>query len=49
MESRKIEVCLQFVALKKLNRLAHFRCRKAREGTNEVSQIHIVYFYISIL
>ncbi|XP_076453337.1 THO complex subunit 5-like [Babylonia areolata] len=38
MEVRKMDVCLQFASLKKLNRLAHFRCRKAREGTNEAKQ-----------
>ncbi|XP_070205854.1 THO complex subunit 5 homolog A-like isoform X2 [Littorina saxatilis] len=38
LEARKMDVSVQFAALKKLNRLAHFRCRKAREGTNEAKQ-----------
>ena len=42
LEARKMDVSLQFASLKKLNRLAHFRCRKAREGTNEVSDIIIM-------
>ncbi|KAL8560659.1 hypothetical protein ACOMHN_052675 [Nucella lapillus] len=38
LDARKMDVSLQFTALKKLNRLAHFRCRKAREGTMEAKQ-----------
>ncbi|XP_025089480.1 THO complex subunit 5 homolog B-like isoform X2 [Pomacea canaliculata] len=38
LEAKKIDVSLQFVMLKKLNRLAHFRCRRAREATNEAKQ-----------
>ena len=36
MSSLQTEVAVHFVHMKKLNRLAHFRCRKVRETTNEV-------------
>jgi len=32
------DVAVHFVHMKKLNRLAHFRCRKVRESTNEAKQ-----------
>ncbi|KAL4224020.1 THO complex subunit 5 [Mactra antiquata] len=35
IESKKMEGVLQIVMLKKLNRLAHIRCKKVRDGTNE--------------
>ncbi|XP_046356426.1 THO complex subunit 5 homolog [Haliotis rufescens] len=38
LEEKRINASLQFVVLKKLNRLAHFRCRKVREGTSEAKQ-----------
>lgn len=39
IESKRMEGMLQIVMLKKLNRLAHIRCKKVRDGTNEVSSI----------
>lgn len=36
IEERRIQATLQFIILKKMNRLAHIRCKKVREGTNEV-------------
>lgn len=35
IESKRMEGMLQIVMLKKLNRLAHIRCKKVRDGTNE--------------
>jgi len=35
MMSLQTDVSIQFIHMKKLNRLAHFRCRKVRETTNE--------------
>uniref|UniRef100_A0A0L8HE59 THO complex subunit 5 homolog n=1 Tax=Octopus bimaculoides TaxID=37653 RepID=A0A0L8HE59_OCTBM len=35
IEEYKSNAVLQFVLLKKLNRLAHIRCKKVRESTNE--------------
>jgi len=32
----RIHGTLQFVSLKKLNRIGHFRCKKVREVTNDV-------------
>ena len=37
VEEKRIQGTLQFVTLKKMNRLAHIRCKKAREATNEVN------------
>ncbi|KAJ8313100.1 hypothetical protein KUTeg_010473 [Tegillarca granosa] len=38
IEAKRVDATLQFVILKKLNRLAHIRCKKVREGTNEAKQ-----------
>ncbi|XP_041347683.1 THO complex subunit 5 homolog A-like isoform X2 [Gigantopelta aegis] len=38
IENKRIDASLQFVVLKKLNRLSHFRCRKMREATSEAKQ-----------
>ncbi|KAL5016146.1 hypothetical protein ScPMuIL_005735 [Solemya velum] len=38
IESSRVQASLQFVILKKLNRLAHIRCKKVREKTNEAKQ-----------
>ncbi|KAK3587348.1 hypothetical protein CHS0354_036514 [Potamilus streckersoni] len=35
IERKRVEATLQFIALKKLNRLAHIRCKKVRDSTNE--------------
>ena len=37
IEEMRIHGVLQFVSLKKLNRIGHFRCKKVREVTNEVN------------
>ena len=42
LQSAEIEECrihgsLQFITLKKLNRLSHLRCKKVRDATNEVT------------
>ena len=42
-----MEGMLQIVMLKKLNRLAHIRCKKVRDGTNEVIDALCCYIYIS--
>ena len=34
---------MQFCALKKLNRLSHIRSKKAKDATNVVSQINILF------
>ncbi|KAK2178034.1 hypothetical protein NP493_564g00023 [Ridgeia piscesae] len=38
VEDLRISAALQFIVLKKLNRLAHFRCQKVREQTNTAKQ-----------
>ncbi|XP_069134404.1 THO complex subunit 5 homolog [Argopecten irradians] len=38
IEEKKINALLQFVVLKKLNRLAHVRCKKVRDATSEAKQ-----------
>ncbi|KAI0221809.1 THO complex subunit 5-like protein [Lamellibrachia satsuma] len=38
VEELRISAALQFIILKKLNRLAHFRCQKVREQTNNAKQ-----------
>ncbi|XP_033747384.1 THO complex subunit 5 homolog isoform X2 [Pecten maximus] len=38
IEEKKINALLQFVVLKKLNRLAHVRCKKVRDATSETKQ-----------
>lgn len=45
----RTDATLQFMLMKKLNRLAHFRCRKAKESTNEVSLITIYYLNLIII
>ena len=42
-ESR-IRCTLLFTILKKLNRLAHMRCKKARERTQEVCALDVLDF-----
>ena len=39
LEAKRVSVLLDFMTLKKLNRLAHVRCKKVREQTNDV-RIH---------
>ena len=36
IEKCRVDGSLQFLVLKKLNRLAHIRCKKVRDETNEV-------------
>lgn len=36
IEERKIQSCVHFMTLKKLNRLAHIRLKKGRDQTHEV-------------
>ena len=36
IENCRVNGSLQFLVLKKLNRLAHIRCKKVRDETNEV-------------
>lgn len=36
LEDKRVSVMLDFMNLKKLNRLAHIRCKKVREQTNDV-------------
>ncbi|XP_074640858.1 THO complex subunit 5 homolog A-like [Tubulanus polymorphus] len=38
IENMRIHGSLQFVVLKKLNRLSHLRCKKVRDSTNEAKQ-----------
>lgn len=38
LEESRIHGTLQFVTLKKLNRIAHMRCKREREATNEAKQ-----------
>ncbi|MEE6511042.1 hypothetical protein FKM82_017225 [Ascaphus truei] len=38
IEDRKIKSCVHFMTLKKLNRLAHIRLKKARDQTHEAKQ-----------
>ena len=38
IEQKRVKATLQFVTLKKLNRLAHLRCKKARETTMGAKQ-----------
>ncbi|XP_063310811.1 THO complex subunit 5 homolog [Pelobates fuscus] len=38
IEERKIQSCVHFMTLKKLNRLAHIRLKKARDQTHEAKQ-----------
>lgn len=49
IESKRMEGMLQIVMLKKLNRLAHIRCKKVRDGTSEVSynDFHLFTFCFS--
>ena len=35
--AKRVDTTLQFAVLKKLNRLAHIRCKKVRDATNEVT------------
>ena len=37
IENCRVNGSLQFLVLKKLNRLAHIRCKKVRDETNEVN------------
>jgi hypothetical protein len=36
LDELKVHGLLQFVSLKKLNRIAHFRSKKVRDATSEV-------------
>ena len=36
IEERRIQSCVHFMTLKKLNRLAHIRLKKGRDQTHEV-------------
>ena len=36
IEAERIHGTLQFVTLKKLNRMSHFKCKKVRDDTNNV-------------
>ncbi|XP_061178240.1 THO complex subunit 5 homolog isoform X1 [Saccostrea echinata] len=38
IDDKRVSVTLDFINLKKLNRLAHVRCKKVRENTNEAKQ-----------
>lgn len=38
LEDKRVSVMLDFMNLKKLNRLAHIRCKKVREQTNDAKQ-----------
>uniref|UniRef100_A0A8C5M0X0 THO complex subunit 5 n=1 Tax=Leptobrachium leishanense TaxID=445787 RepID=A0A8C5M0X0_9ANUR len=38
IEERKLQSCVHFMTLKKLNRLAHIRLKKARDQTHEAKQ-----------
>ncbi|ESO84659.1 hypothetical protein LOTGIDRAFT_236170 [Lottia gigantea] len=38
LEEKRADAVIQFVTLKKINRLSHFRCRKVRDSTNEAKQ-----------
>ena len=38
MEDEKIQSCVHFMTLKKLNRLAHIRLKKGRDQTHEAMQ-----------
>ena len=38
LEAKKRDTALHFITLKKLNRLSHIRCKKARDSTNEAKQ-----------
>ncbi|KAK3083868.1 hypothetical protein FSP39_004365 [Pinctada imbricata] len=38
VEEKRVDATLQFAILKKLNRLAHIRCKKVRDATNEAKQ-----------
>ncbi|CAM5160685.1 unnamed protein product [Eretmochelys imbricata] len=38
MEERRIQSCMHFMTLKKLNRLAHIRLKKGRDQTHEAKQ-----------
>lgn len=37
LEDLRIHGSLHFISLKKLNRIAHFRSKKVRDATNDVS------------
>ncbi|XP_059162376.1 THO complex subunit 5 homolog A-like [Physella acuta] len=45
IDSIRTDATIHFIHMKKLNRLAHFRCRKVRENTNEakhkIDQCHL--------
>uniref|UniRef100_A0A8C5QKS5 THO complex subunit 5 homolog n=1 Tax=Leptobrachium leishanense TaxID=445787 RepID=A0A8C5QKS5_9ANUR len=51
IEERKLQSCVHFMTLKKLNRLAHIRLKKARDQTHEVPILlnrrwtHIIFSY----
>ncbi|XP_055996153.1 THO complex subunit 5 homolog isoform X2 [Ostrea edulis] len=38
IDKKRVSVTVDFINLKKLNRLAHMRCKKVREHTNEAKQ-----------
>lgn len=38
IDERRIQSCVHFMTLKKLNRLAHIRLKKGRDQTHEVPQ-----------
>ena len=38
IEDRRIQSCVHFMTLKKLNRLAHIRLKKGRDQTHEAKQ-----------
>ena len=38
IDEMRVHATLQFVSLKKLNRVAHFRCKKVRDATSDAKQ-----------
>jgi len=40
LEDLRVHGSLQFISLKKLNRIAHFRSKKVRDATNDVSTLY---------
>ena len=49
MEDLRVHGSLQFISLKKLNRIAHFRSKKVRDATTDVSAWSFVVVLLSEL
>lgn len=49
IEERRIQSCVHFMTLKKLNRLAHIRLKKGRDQTHEVELKGLITWALTLL